>query len=226
MAKKTSGTKTTAKGPTKAPRAVGKHSGRKAAVSVDLVQARADFVRFLIEQDFQNATGAYSRAYPRASEATAATESSRLLKDPKIQEAISTELKAVLAEKRVPLEKRILDYWITRAFYDPTEIIDLRGNLRMTETQLRKRGLFVVIDSTNKKLNAKGDEYMEYKFADRDKAVDMLQKYIAMIREPDKNLNVNVGGGVLKVPAAMSAEEWAATAAVQQDALISTAVKS
>lgn len=192
MAREKSAKKTTARGPKKAPRAVDKRSGRKAAVSVDLVQARADFVRFLIEQDFQNATGAYRRAYPNASEATAATESSRLLKDPKVQEAMSGELAAVIAEKRLPLEKRILDYWITRAFYDPTEIINLRGDLKMTEAQLRKRGLWIVIDGINKKLNARGDEYMEYRLADRDKAADMLQRYIAMIREPDKNLNVNV----------------------------------
>jgi phage terminase small subunit len=221
MAKKTSATKTTARGPKRAPRAVGKRSGRKAAVSVDLVQARADFVRFLIEQDFQNATGAYRRAYPKASEATAATESSRLLKDPKIQEAISTELKAVLAEKRVPLEKRILDTWIVRAFYDPTEIIDLNGHLKISEKELHKRGLQVCIDSINEKLTAKGDRYVEYKLADRDKALDMLQKYIAMIKEPDKNVNLNVGSGVLKVATTMSPEEWAKAAIAQQDALMS-----
>lgn len=199
MARAKSTTKTTAKGPKKAPRAVGKRSGRKAAVSVDLVQARADFVRFLIEQDFQNATGAYRRAYPNASEATAATESSRLLKDPKIQEAISTELKAVLAEKRVPLEKRILDTWIIRAFYDPTEIINLNGRLKISEKELHKRGLQVCIDSINEKLTAKGDRYVEYKLADRDKALDMLQKYIAMIKEPDQNVNVHTDEGLTVV---------------------------
>jgi len=186
---------------------------------VDLVQARADFVRNYIEQDFKDATGAYQRAYPNASESTAAVESSRLLKDPKVQEAIADELAAVIAEKRRPLEKRILDTWIVRAFYDPTEIVDLKGALKITEKELRRRGLHVCIDSINQKLTSQGYPYMEYKLADRDKALDMLQRYIAMIREPEKNLNVNVGGGVLKVKETMSPEEWAAAAAAQQGAL-------
>lgn len=193
----------------------------KTPATVDLVQSRADFVRYFIEQDFQNATGAYRRAYGERSDEVAAACASRLIKDVKVQETMSGELEAVLAEKRRPLEKRILDYWITRAFYDPTEIINLRGELKMTEAQLRKRGLWVVIDGINKKLNAKGDSYMEYKLADRDKAVDMLQKYIAMIKEPDKNVNLNVGSGVLRVAATMSPEEWAKAAIAQQDALMS-----
>jgi hypothetical protein len=189
---------------------------------VDLVQARADFVRYYIEQDFQNATGAYHRAYPNANEATAAVESSRLLKDPKVQEALSEELIAVIAEKRRPLEKRILDTWLVRAFYDPTVILDLKGQLKITEKELRKLGLHVCIDSIAKKLNNRGQSYLEYKLADRDKALDMLQRYIAMIREPDKNLNVNVGGGVLRVKETMAPEEWAAAAVAQQEAVIAS----
>lgn len=171
-------------------------SPKKAPVSVDLVQARADFVRFYIEQDFRDATGAYKRAYAEASEATASANSSRLLKDAKVQAAISEELTALLAEKRRPLEKRILDTWMIRAFYDPTEIIDLRGNLKISEAQLRKRGLFVVIDSINKKLNAKGDEYVEYKLADRDEALNMLRQYIQMIEPPKQRVvleNITIG---------------------------------
>jgi hypothetical protein len=169
---------------------------KKPPVSVDLVQARADFVRYYIEQDFKDATGAYRRAYSEASEATAAVNSSRLLKNTKIQELISTELEALLAEKRRPLEKRILDTWLVRAFYDPTEILDLSGRLKITEAQLRKRGLHVCIDSINRKLNAKGDAYLEYKLADRDKALDMLRQYIAMIKPQDQRLvveNISIG---------------------------------
>ena len=147
-------------------------------------QQRADFVRYYIEQDFNNAAGAYQRAFG-CTQRSAETGSSRLLKSAEIQEALSAELAAVLKEKRRPLEKRILDTWMIRAFYDPTEIIDLDGNLVIETSELRKRGLHVCIDSINKKLNSQGDEYMEYKLADRDKALDMLQKYIAMIKSPD-----------------------------------------
>ena len=152
--------------------------------SPEMNQQRADFVRYYIEQDFRDATSAYLRAFS-CTEVSARTGAARLLADANIQEALSTELAAVLKEKRRPLEKRILDTWMVRAFYDTTEIIDLDGNLVIATSELRKRGLHVCIDSINKKLNSQGDEYMEYKLADRDKALDMLQKYIAMIKAPD-----------------------------------------
>jgi len=146
-----------------------------------LTQQRADFVRFYIEQDFRDATAAYQRAFGCTSN-SARAGAARILADASIQDALSTELAAVLKEKRRPLEKRILDTWMVRAFYDPTEIIDLDGQLVIDTKELRKRGLHVCIDSINKKLNSQGDEYMEYKLADRDKALDMIQKYIQMVK--------------------------------------------
>lgn len=152
-----------------------------------LTQQRADFVRFYIEQDFRDATAAYQRAFD-CTEKSANSGAFRLLKDASIQDALSAELAAVLKEKRRPLEKRVLDTWMVRAFYDPTEILDLDGNLVIDEAELRKRGLHVCIDSINKKLNSQGDEYMEYKLADRDKALDMLQKYIQMVKPIDASV--------------------------------------
>jgi hypothetical protein len=192
--------KTTGKAKTKRnPKTEAQHEAQEVAQSddgknglrVDLVQARADFVRFYIEQDFQSATGAYRRAYPKANEATAAVEACRLLKDPKVQEALSDELSALLAEKRRPLEKRILDTWLIRAFYDPTEIISLNGSLKISEAELRKKGLQVCIDSINRKLNAQGMPYLEYKLADRDKALDMLRQYIQMIEVPKQKVELS-----------------------------------
>ena len=66
----------------------------------------------------------------------------------------------------------------------------------MSEQMLRRRGLWVVIDGINKKLNAKGDPYMEYKLADRDKAADMLRQYIQMIEPPKQHVvleNLSIG---------------------------------
>lgn len=167
---------------------------RKGEESAADVQPLADFVRYYIEQDFKDATAAYKRAF-KCADATAKANSCKALQRPAVRELLANELKAVLAEKRIPLEKRILDTWITRAFYDPTEIVDLNGNLAISEDELRRRGLQVCIDSINKKLNSQGDEYMEYKLADRDKALDMLQKYIAMIKPFDANVNGTDGGG-------------------------------
>jgi hypothetical protein len=231
LAKRKTGAKTQAKATKAKPRAKTASKakparkspdrvGNKAPVSVDLVQARADFVRYYIEQDFRDAARAYKRAYGEKSANVACAAASRLLADVKVQESLASELSSVLAERRVPLEKRILDTWLIRAFYDPTEIIDLHGKLRITMAELRKKGLYVCIDSINKKMNQSGKLYVEYKLADRDKALDMLQKYIAMIREPDKNINVTLGAGVLKVTSTLSPEDWAAAAAAQQASLM------
>lgn len=170
-----------------------KRTAKKAQpiVTVDLVKARADFVRYFIEQDFENATGAYRRAYPDSSEDAARSSAARLLSEASIQEALSAELEAVLKDRRRPLEKRILDTWMVRAFYDPTEILDLHGNLKISEKRLRARGLQVCIDSINKKLNNRGQTYLEYKLADRDKALDMLRQYIKMIEPQNQKIELS-----------------------------------
>jgi len=164
-----------------------------------LKKSQLNFVRNYIEQDFTNAMRAYARAYPKASEETARKNASRMLTKADIQSAIAKELAAVLAEARIPLEKRILDVWVKRAFFDPTEIIGLDGNLVITIDELRIRGLQVCIDSINEKMTSKGDRYIEYKLADRDKALDMLQKYIAMIKAPDQNINLHSDDGLTLV---------------------------
>jgi len=162
-------------------------------------KSQLNFIRNYIEQDFTNATRAYARAYPNASDDTARANATRLLSKAHIQAAVATELAAVLAEARIPLEKRILDVWVKRAFFDPTEIIGLDGNLAITIDELRARGLQVCIDSINEKMTSKGDRYIEYKLADRDKALDMLQKYIAMIKAPDQNINLRADRGLTLV---------------------------
>jgi phage terminase small subunit len=114
---------------------------------------------------------------------TAEVRAVQLLRILKVKDEISRLLDELLAEAKLPLEKKIFEYWTVRAFYDITEIIDLAGSLKLTEAQLRERGLHVCIDSINRKVNSQGQEIITYKFADKDAAVEMLQKYIRMIRE-------------------------------------------
>ncbi|MDR2134607.1 MAG: terminase small subunit [Treponema sp.] len=108
---------------------------------------------------------------------------SKLLRISKVREEISRLLGEILQESKIPLEKKIFDYWTVRAFYDITEIVGLDGKVKLTEEELREKGLEVCIDSINRKVNAQGEETLTYKFADKDAAVEMLQKYIKMIRE-------------------------------------------
>ena len=93
----------------------------------------------------------------------------------------------------MPLEKRILKYWTTRAFYDATQIVGLDGKVVIDEKQLRRRGLDAVIDGVNEKLNAQGMRYLEIKLANRDKALEMLQQYIGMIDAGKRTDNANNG---------------------------------
>jgi phage terminase small subunit len=132
-----------------------------------ITRAQRKFIAYYVEQDFRNATGAYIRAYPEASYDTAKVEASKLLTKPNIQEHMSTVLAEALQREKIPLEKRLFNYWVRRAFYDITEIIDLHGTIKLTEEQLREKGLEVCIDSINRKIDARGHEIITYKFADR-----------------------------------------------------------
>ena len=137
---------------------------------------------FVIEylKDFNATQSAIRAGY---SKKTAFTIGCENLKKPYIQAEISQQVGELLKQAKIPLEKQIFEFWMKRAFYDITEIVDLNGTLKLTEEELRAKGLHVCIDSVNKKINAQGKTTMVYQFADKDKAVEMLQKYIQMIRE-------------------------------------------
>jgi len=145
---------------------------------------------FAIEylKDF-NATQAAIRA--GYSKKTAFTIGCENLKKPYIQAEISSQVEGLLKQAKIPLEKQIFEFWMKRAFYDITEIVDLYGKLILTEEELRAKGLQVCIDSVNRKVNAKGEAYVVYQFADKDKAIEMLQKYIQMIREQPIEIKAN-----------------------------------
>lgn len=150
------------------------------------------FVGALIQIGFQRAGDAYSIAYPNCKKSSADACASRLLKNAKVASRIEQEMNSMLAEKKRFLEHEIFNFWYIRATYDPTEIINLDGTLRIDVTELRRRGLHVVIDSINRKVSNKGEKYVEYKLADRDHAADKLNEYIHMIKpQPTLNLNLN-----------------------------------
>ncbi|GHV74882.1 phage terminase small subunit [Spirochaetia bacterium] len=149
----------------------------------ELTKAQLNFIDNFIANDFQNASAAYRKAYPKSKAESARREASRLLTNVDIKTAIGNRLDEIMGEKKIGLEKRIVEYWMIRAFYDPTEIVDINGKLKISQKKLKKTGLYVCIDSINKKVNSQGYETIEYKFADKDKAADMLSKYLAMIHE-------------------------------------------
>jgi phage terminase small subunit len=143
-------------------------------------------IEYLI--DFNQTQAAIRAGY---SKRTAYSIGNENLKKPEIQAEISCQVETLLKRAKIPLEKQIFDYWMKRAFYDVTEIIDLNGKVKLTETELREKGLHVCIDSINKKVNAQGTPIITYQFADKDKAVEMLQRYIGMIREEPPEVKVD-----------------------------------
>jgi phage terminase small subunit len=164
-----------------------------------ITKAQRDFVNYFIEQDFKNAAEAYRKAYPKVSNETARANASRLLTNTNIQEIIAETITEILKKDKIPLEKRLFDYWMKRAFYDITEIIDVKGKMKLNDKQLRERGLTVCIDSINKKINAQGIETLVYEFADKDKAAEMLQRYIQMIKPARQEVDVSGGLQLVRV---------------------------
>lgn len=136
---------------------------------------------FCIEylQDF-NATQAAIRA--GYSKKTARSIGCENLTKPDIQKEISDIMNKQLGAGKQALELRIFQFWMKRAFYDITEIIDLNGNLK-PEKEIKEKGLWTCIDGITKRVNSQGTVTMNYEFADKDKAVDMLQRYIQMIKD-------------------------------------------
>jgi phage terminase small subunit len=155
-------------------------------------RAQKKFVDYYILQDFKNAATAYQRAYPRASEESARREASRLLTKVDIQEAMAAVLAKIIQRERIPLERRILDYWMKRAFYDPAEIVDSKGALIHPLEELSRRGVSVCVEGIETRTNAQGVETTKIKLADRDKALEMLQLYIGMIKPQTQK--VEIGG--------------------------------
>jgi phage terminase small subunit len=155
-----------------------------------ITRAQRKFINFLIEQDFRNATEAYQRAFPKASEETARRNASRLLTNADIQERVGAVLAEILQRERLPLERRILDYWTKRAFYDPAEIVDGKGALLRPLEELSRRGLSVCVEGIETRVNAQGAETTKIKLADRDRALEMLQQYIQMIKPQTQKIAI------------------------------------
>ena len=150
-----------------------------------LTKQQLDFVHNFIAADFKNATQCYCNAYPDAKGDAASAAASRLLGSVNVRACITIVLEAMMAEAKIPLEKRIFETWMARAFYDVADIINEDGSLAHSMPELKKLGLSIVIDGIDIKPDKDGGEHVVYKLADKDRALEMLQKYIQMIKQPD-----------------------------------------
>ena len=156
-----------------------------------MTKAQKSFVNYYIEADFRNATAAYLRAFPKASEETARRNASRLLTTADIQEYMAAALSEIMRREKMPIERRIFDCWTRRAFYDPAEIIDAKGALIHSLAELSVNGLSVCVEGIETRVNSKGVETTKIKLADRDKALEMLQQYMQMIKPQTQKIEID-----------------------------------
>lgn len=140
---------------------------------------------------FLNAVKSYSKAYNRPdkelSETSIQSNSSRLLRDPKIKDAIARLLRSMQNEEDQLSEYQTLRLLKTLTFYNPADIIDRNGGLKITNdlTELGENALCV----TGIKRGRDGS--MEIKLYDRTKALAMLSEYLDIIRPAAGSVFVN-----------------------------------
>ena len=171
---------------------------QKAKTMLETKAKREEFVRAYIDNDFKDASKVYEKVYG-CSAKSAVSAASRLLKDVNIQEMMAAELAEVMKIARIPLEKRVVDTWMRRAFYDVADILADDGSLADTMANLSKAGLSVCIDGIDVKPDKDGGEHYVYKLADRDKALEMLQKYAQIIKPFDAKVTGSENAGAFVV---------------------------
>mgnify|MGYP001806765177 CR=1 FL=1 len=171
---------------------------QKAKTMLETKAKREEFVRAYIDNDFKDASKVYEKVYG-CSAKSAVSAASRLLKDVNIQEMMAAELAETMKIARIPLEKRVVDTWMKRAFYDVADIVDTQGALKHDMDELQKRGLSVCIDGIDVKPDKDGGEHYVYKLADRDKALEMLQKYAQIIKPFDARVSGSENSGAFVV---------------------------
>jgi phage terminase small subunit len=156
-----------------------------------LTKQQLEFVHNFIAQDFKNATQAYCKAYPDSSEESARRCASSLMSKPDIKRCIVLELESIMAESKIPLEKKLFETYIARAFYDISDILDDDGHLIKPMAELKRLGLSTCIDGIDIKPDKDGGEHVTYKLADKTEAQDKLQKYIQMIKPAKQEVEVS-----------------------------------
>ena len=136
---------------------------------------------------FLNATAAYIKAYGNGgkelSEKSIQSNASRLSKEPAIKLAIAKLLRASQNEEDQISEYKLLDYLKTLAFYNPKDIIDRFGTIKVNDIE-ELGDLAICIQSIKKTKSG-----YEVKLYDRTKALELFGRYLNVIR-PEEGATV------------------------------------
>jgi hypothetical protein len=148
-----------------------------------------------------NGAQAYRKTHPRSSIAAAAVSASEFLRKPNIRAAVREWVSDALDVRKDILAKEIIDVLLKRAFFDPLDYVDTQGVMKDFDA-VQARG---VIDGIVRR-ETRDSTWVELRFADRDKALEMLIKYIELIK-PDP-AEAAAGTKIILLPKAMTPDEW------------------
>jgi hypothetical protein len=136
---------------------------------------------------FLNATAAYIKAYgsdKQLSDSSIQSNASRIMRHPKIKDAVSRLLRSRQNEEDQITEYQLLDVLKTLAFYNPKDIVDEHGNLKGSLEELGELSLCVA--GIKKSRHGK-----EIKLFDRTKSIAMLSNYLNITRPEEGTTIIN-----------------------------------
>jgi hypothetical protein len=125
---------------------------------------------------------------------TAATNAWKLMQRPEIKEATRKLLKAAQAEIDEETKFQVLRMYKVLALYNPADIIDKNGSLKIQGDDLSELGeLAKCVAGVSRKVTDKGRVNYEVKLVDRFKALEGIAKYLELIKtDGDTTVNVPV----------------------------------
>lgn len=174
---------------------------------LDTLQRWNLFIRAYLDNGLVNPTKVYQETF-NTKPKSASVQASLLLRNPKFQDHFAKALKEYLGNEKQSLEYRVVRTWVTRAFYETSDILDERGNLVKSMAQLKAEGLSCVIDGIDKAIDRDGGEHVIYRLADRNKALKMLADYTKIIQAPEVNVSITNNEAKIYVIQRRTVEEW------------------
>jgi hypothetical protein len=140
---------------------------------------------------YLNQSAAYIKAFTRhnkeLADSSIQSNAARLMRDPKIQSAIQKLLRAKQNEEDQLTEYEILRLLKVLSLYNPADIIDRYGNLKVKESIEELGELALCVTGVKKSRN--GDK--EIKLYDRTKSLAILCNYLELTRPADGATIVN-----------------------------------
>lgn len=143
------------------------------------------FVVNLIKQNF-NQTAAYIKTYPDTNHENARIRASQLLTISNIKESVQDVMNMLLDSEKMVLEKKIIQMYMYRAFYNPNDILDKDGNLKVDDLkELPIECQFSIEGIESKTTYGKDDTIVDrkIKLANREKSLEMLSKYMQIMAD-------------------------------------------